>query len=532
MDAIVNGRIHTLADGALEYESSPAWGLLIDGQRIERVLWEPERVRGATEVIDLRGRTAVPGLIDAHVHMTPTGLAHFSIDLLDATSIAEVQAILHREAALRDEGVLFAQGIDETWLEEERLPTRHELDAVEVGRPVFLGHRTGHAFCANTAGLDLLALKPDTPGYGMVAGEPTGILSDRANTLASGRVRALYHGEVGYAVVFEAAAQEAIAAGLTTVHALEGHDEHEDPAVRALLDIQTDLPLSVVVYYQTPQAEAAAALGLPRIGGCMACWVDGDFGPRTAALLDPYTDAPAVTGTLYFSDEELLEFFSAAHARGLQIAVHCVGDGAVEQALRTYEQVLAEQPRPARPLASAADHQARLRADHRHRIEHAELITTDQLRRVREAGIHLSIQPAFNHLWPHDGGYPSLIGSDRAQRVDPIRSILEAGVPTAGGSDSTVTPLRPLLGIHSAVNHSNPRERISASDALRMFTLAGARIAFEEDEKGSLEPGKRADITILDADPLAVPPDEIKDVPVVMTVVGGQVVYTMPGLTL
>ncbi len=213
---------------------------------------------------------------------------------------------------------------------------------------------------------------------------------------------------------------------------------------------------------------------------------------------------------LYFDDGELLDFFKGAHEAGLQICVHCVGDGAVEQALTAFELVLRDRPRP----------------DHRHRIEHAELITASQIERAGKLGLAFSIQPAFNHFWRHDQFYPPVIGEKRAARVDPIRSLVDAGLLVGAGSDSTVTPLRPLLGVHSAVNHSNPAERVDVLTALRLFTLNNARLGFEEREKGSLTPGKLADLVVLGADPLEVDPGEIKDIPIELTVVGGRVVYS------
>src|SRR5690606_546874 len=202
-------------------------------------------------------------------------------------------------------------------------------------------------------------------------------------------------------------------------------------------------------------------------------------------------------------------YVEQAHAAGMQVALHTVGSAAIEQLLQAYENALANYPR----------------RDHRHRIEHFELPAPGQAERARQLGVLLALQPACNYFWPHDGEYPQLVGEERAGRVDPIRSVLDAGVEVAFGSDSPVTPMQPVLWMHAAVNHSNPRERIDAATALKLCSAAGARFAFEEADKGTLEAGKLADITILDRDPLQVPASEIKDVHVLKTIVGGRVVY-------
>jgi predicted amidohydrolase YtcJ len=247
-------------------------------------------------------------------------------------------------------------------------------------------------------------------------------------------------------------------------------------------------------------------LGLPRIGGCIL--LDGDVGPRTAALSEPYADDPNCYGTLYYEDEVVNEFALAAHKEGLQIAFHAVGDAAVEQALNAYGAALTQHPRD----------------DHRHRIEHCEVIREEQIQRAQRLGIALAIQPPFNHFWPHQGSFLSL-GEERAWKLDPVRSLLRPDLLIAGGSDSTVTPLGPLIGVHAAVNHSNPAERIAVYDAMKLYTINAARIAFQEDDRGSLEVSKLGDLVVLAENPFEVDQRTIKDIKVEKTVIGGDIVY-------
>ena len=492
--------------------------LLIQDDRIAavgRAADLEQEIVAARQVVDLAGRTVLPGFIDAHVHVIGTGLAHFAVDLTGARTLSQALEKLRGAVEQGEPGQwVVAQGLAAGLLEggERRLPTREELDALSADRPIFVGERTGHACAANGLGLLQLSIPEDVAGQERDGrGQPLGILTAEANTLASARIDEAFAAQVGYPRIVLAACEEALAAGLTTLHALDGTSPTGDPGVLALMDHGEHGAPRLLVYYQTREVEAAVELGLPRLGGCGACWVDGAFTPHTACLLEPYHDRPGERGSLYFSDEQLQGFFRSAHRAGLQISVHCVGDGAVEQALGAYAAVLAEMPR----------------ADHRHRIEHAELITDDQLARARRLGIAVCIQPSFNHYWRHDRFYPPLLGAERAERVDPVRSLVQAGLLVGAGSDSTVTPMRPLLGVHSAVSHSNPAERVPTLEALRMFTLGSAALAFEEPDKGSLVPGKLADLVVLGANPLLVDPAELKDIPVEMTLVGGQILRSV-----
>jgi predicted amidohydrolase YtcJ len=180
----------------------------------------------------------------------------------------------------------------------------------------------------------------------------------------------------------------------------------------------------------------------------------------------------------------------------------------VEQALNAYEAALAAHPRD----------------DHRHRIEHCEVIREDQIQRAQRLEVALAIQPPFNHFWPHPE-YVATLGEERAWTVDPVRRLMRPGLLVAGGSDSTVTPLGPMTGVHAAVNHSNPAERVSVQAGLELYTINAARIAFEEHDKGSLEVGKLGDFVVLEEDPFEVEPGLIKDIAIEMTLVGGEIVY-------
>jgi hypothetical protein len=458
---------------------------------------------GGVPRLDLAGQTVLPGFIDSHAHFTWTGLKEAALNFWPAEGIDQVQDLLRQAAAETPPGqLLFGMGLNQYRFPGRQLPTAADLDAVAPEHPVFLVGVTGHYALANTRCLRELALPPDTPGL-----DAGGLLRDRANTLAERATRVRFAREKGLAELHRAAAQRAVSVGLTTVHALEGEDQPADPTVQALLAIAPELPVRLVVWYQTMDVAAVQAMGLPRIGGCIL--LDGDFGPHTAALLEPYADQPETWGTLYHTQDEIDSFVAEAHQAGLQIAMHAVGDRAAAQAITAYERALARWPR----------------ADHRHRIEHFEVYDEDLARRARELGVHLAIQPPFNvYFGGHTRLHP-ILGEERSLRSDPVRSLVEAGIAVGGGSDSTVTPLKPLYGVHCAVNHSNAAERLDVERALRLYTLDNAAMAFEEGDKGSIEVGKLADLVVLGADPVAVDPGEIEGIPVRLTVVGGEVVY-------
>lgn len=455
-------------------------------------------------VLDLSGKTVLPGFIDSHLHFTWTGLHGTALDFRSVETIEETRATLAqaRDDAAPDQLIL-GMGLNHYSFPERQLPTAADLDAVAPGHPVFIIGVTGHYSLANSRCLGELDLPPDTPGL-----DPDGLLRDRANTVAEHKMRARFAEEQGLERLHRAAAQEAVSAGLTTVHALDGSERANDHTVQALLDIEPDLPVQLVVWYQTTEVAAVQALELDRIGGCIL--LDGDFGPHTAALLEPYVDEPNNRGTLYYSQEEVDAFVEEAHRAGLQIALHAVGDRAAKQALDAYEKALDRWPR----------------SDHRHRIEHFEIYNQALVDRVRELGIHLAIQPPFNVYFGGHTRLNPLLGEERALRSDPVRSLIDAAIPVGGGSDSTVTPMRPLFGVHSAVNHSNPAERIGVERALQLYTLDNAVLAFEEERKGSIELGKQGDLVVLGQDPTKVDAEDIAEIPVEMTIVAGEIVFS------
>jgi hypothetical protein len=286
--------------------------------------------------------------------------------------------------------------------------------------------------------------------------------------------------------------------------------------VEVLLTQRALLPIDVVTYIAVTDIPLIMDLGLQMIGGDLS--LDGSIGARTAYLSEAYADGDG-NGVRYRDDDALAEFLQSAHLAGLQVAMHAIGDGAIDQALGTWERVY-------HSLDSRERRHFRAR---RHRIEHFEIPAEGHVERAANLGMAISVQPSFDAMWGHPGGmYERRLGSDRAARMNPFRTLLERGMEVGAGSDSPVTALDPMAGIRAFETHHDPEQRLSRGDAIRLFTSGSARLAHLEGKKGRLEPGMQADFCAYDVDPTEVDPTEPpprEDPRPVLTVSLGREVY-------
>ena len=449
-------------------------------------------------IVDLNGATVVPGFIDTHVHGGVTGLGMLACDL---TGTATVSDVLDRVAGAANgqpaDGLLVASGFDPGAVAERRFPTALELDAAAGNRAVYLMGQTGHESAVNAAAAKRIVTDSKPIEAGTLTGED--------NTKAFVQLWEQFGRQVGVREALVTVMGAAAEGGITTVHSMDPLYVTELLATHA-----GEWPINVVPYAETFDVKAVMDLGLRQVGGCGTVALDGDVDPHTAALLAPYSDDPSTSGVLYHHDDVVRSFVTAAEASQIQVALHCVGSGAIEQLLDAYEAVFAGFPD----------------RDRRHRVEHFEIPEPGQAERAARLAVAVAVQPAFNYFWPSDTGYPVAVGVARAERVDPIRTLIEAGVRTSFGSDSPVTPLRPLLGMHAAVNHSNPTERVDAATALRAFTSDAAWFSFDEDRRGSIKQGYDADLTVLGANPLSAAASEIADIAIHATIVRGRVEFS------
>jgi predicted amidohydrolase YtcJ len=475
-------RVHTLG-----HPRTGEW-LVVDDRHVQRVgTGDPPE---ADRLVELPGATILPGLIDSHVHLTSTGLSLRS-DETAAVRSAEALLALAAERSTRGTDPVVLQGFDETRWERPRTPTLSEMDAALDG-PLAILRADGHVSLMNSAairaaeveGLEGLEIGPD--------GAPTGRVTREANR-AVHRWLAATRTEHAIEELQLEAAGLAAARGVTALHEMSMPMEDGERDLEVLLRHRGKLPVDVVPIVATMDVPRAIELGLSAIGGDLA--TDGSVGARTSALSAPYRDRDD-GGVSYYGDDELAGFFHDAHGAGLQVGVHAIGDRAIEQVLSAWERIYAG-------LDSRERRHFRAR---RHRVEHFEMPTDHHVERAAMLGLAVSVQPAFDLLWGHDGGlYEVGLGPERAARMNPFRTMLQRGIVLGAGSDAPVTPLDPWLAIAAMERHHAPAERLSRVEAIRVHTVGSARLAHQEEKKGSLEPGMHADFCAYDADPFDVP---------------------------
>jgi len=465
-------------------------------------------ITDSTIAIDLKGMALLPGFIDSHVHFTQTGLDEMNMNASDFSTMDEFFKGLEQFAKdMEIDRWVIAVGFDEGKISDGRLPTRKDLDRLSISNPVFISRVDAHSCAVNSKALELLSIDERSEGYDKDEnGEAQGTFRAKANGLARVKL-ADFITDDERRTALHLAAKQALNRGVTTIHALEGGSLFSDKDIAVIKEEKDKLPVNIEIFHQTMDVDKVKEEGFNRIGGCVI--IDGSIGSFTAAFEEPYVDPPDSRGCLYYTDEQVDMFVARAHGEGMQISTHCIGDRAIEQMLKAYEKCIS----------------GKERRDHRHRIEHFSIPTDGQINRAAQLGLVISTQPVFN-LYDKDSMYEKRLGKERASRALPLNTMIEKGILVAGGSDSPVTPINPLLGMHAAVNHSNKRERISIKEAIKLFTINGAKAVFQEDKRGSLEAGKKADIVMLNKNPLKTDKRLIKDIEVLMTIVNGRIQYS------
>lgn len=485
----------------------------------------------ATQIVDLGGRTVLPGLIDAHGHVI--GLGRYGLGLMDlsgATSFDGVVGAVSRQAREAEAGewVLGGRWDHESWA-SKALPTHGDLSEATPHNPVWLRRVDGHAGLANDAAMKAAGVTRETPdplGGAILKdakGEPTGVFIDGAMSLID-RV-APDSAQTTDALILKAQ-EMCLAAGLTGVHE-PGVSPAEIEVYRAL-DAAGKLKLRVYVMVSGPYALRYFSEHAPEIGERVTvraakCYMDGAMGSRGSWLLEAYADRPlADDGTPYTGlavSQPRVIFDIAKHAleHGYQLCTHGIGDRGNREILDIYATVLAIQNLQ----------------DQRFRIEHAQLLSPADIPRFAQLGVIASMQPT--HCTSDMRWVEARVGPERAKGAYAWRSLLDSGARLAGGSDFPVESHNPFLGFYAAVTRQNaegepaggwqPQERLTREEALRLFTIDAAYAAFEEDVKGSLEVGKFADFIVIDRDVMTCPEKEILGTRVLRTVVDGEVVF-------
>jgi predicted amidohydrolase YtcJ len=460
-----------------------------------------------TRRIDLDGRVLLPGFIDAHTHVALLGRRLRNADLSAATDReAALDALDARASEVPAGDPVVGFGYDESaWGDGEGYLDRTDLDAVDADGPVVAVREDLHV--AGLDGTALAAFGDSLPESGVrrADGDPTGVVVEDAVDAVLDAVD-----DGGVEERLRAAQAHAVERGVTGVHDVVGGGRV--PAAYRAMDRDGDLLVRVRLNYLAEHLDALVEAGLRtndgtgmvRVGALKA-FADGSIGARTAKLSTPYADAPGETGAWRVDPAALAELVARAEDAGFQVAVHAIGDAAVDAAVEC--------------LADADP-------GRRHRIEHLELADDDAIERVAGAGIVASVQPNF-HRWAGESGlYAERLG-ERRTATNRLGRLDAAGARLAFGSDCM--PLSPLVGVDHAVNAPTPDQRLGVTEALRAYTAGGAYAGFDEDRLGTVEPGKRADLVVLDRSPWDA--DDIADVDVALTVVDGRVVYDGRGDT-
>ncbi|MCA0986971.1 amidohydrolase [Guptibacillus algicola] len=479
-----------------------------------------------TEIIDLKGRSLLPGFIDAHAHLELYGTNQLGVNCKDVTGIENLLGKLKAAADRTPEGE-WVRGWGYNQNELGRHLTKWDLDKVSTEHPIIVIRTCGHISCVNSLALEMAGITNDTPNpaggkFVREGNELNGLLLESAHM--SMFLKAMYTEEEiqeGLAIASEAFLKN----GITSVHDAGGYGTDH---IRALQIGVNSGAIKQRVYALYGSLHESASMVQKGIGsglltglgddrfkiGPAKVFIDGSSSGPTAKTREPYTSKPEDSGILYLDQEELNQSLLGAHEQGWQITAHAIGDEAVEMMSKTIEVAL----------------DVSYREDHRHRIEHAAITPADLTKRIKESRIVPIPNPAFLHEF--GDGYVRDYG-ERTDVMFPLKDFGDQDIPFAFGSDSPITDVNPFVGIHAAVNRRSKngnlvgeRQRISVEEAIRAYTQSGAYASFEEDIKGSIEEGKLADLVVVNESVLHCHQERLKELRVDMTVIDGKVVFT------
>ncbi|WP_332678539.1 amidohydrolase [Brevundimonas sp.] len=525
---IKGGPIYTGVDAAPTAEA-----VLVRDGRIAWVGALSDQPAVPTEVptIDLKGAALFPGFTDGHAHLDGIGWRELTLNLEGSASVADAMARLTAWAAAHPEGPIVGRGWIETRWPEARFLTAADLDAAAPGRVVLLGRADGHAVVASTPALAAAGIVASTvaPSGGEILkgpdGKPTGLLVDAAEQLVAGLMPQADPAALREA--YRAGFRVEAAYGWTGVHFMSAPWKD----IPLLEDMAADGEAPLRIYNSvTPDGAAELIAGGPRnvadgriITRAIKYYADGALGSRGAALFEPYADRPDTTGLMQITEQEIVPLYQAALRGGIQVATHAIGDRGNASVAEWYQQALAGVAPGERPDG----------ADVRWRIEHAQILRPADYHWFRDLPIIASMQPshAIGDLY----FAPARLGDARLDGAYAWRSLVDLGVIVVGGSDAPVERGAPLIEFYAAVARADleghqgpdwrPNEAVDRATALKMFTLWPAYASFREAELGTIEVGKRADLTAFDVDLMTAPVADIPKGKATLTVVDGVVVY-------
>ncbi len=526
---LANGNIYTVHD-----KQPKAEAIAVKGDRIVFVgSNEDAKKFHAAKVIDLRGRTLVPGLTDSHCHIFGIGEREMRLNLEGTNTLGDFLNKVKARVAQTSTGKwITGRGWIETFWKPSKFPTRQDLDKIAPDNPVFFTRADGHASVANSAALRIAKIDRNTPDPfgGQIlksSGEPNGMLLDNAQELVSRNIPK----------PTEAEREEALLRGINREIGLgwcEIQNAGSDSEDIDLLRKDFEAGKIKIRFINAVYGPGKDAQNFLREGATINAFdhhftqrtikviFDGALGSRGAALLKPYSDAPDTSGYLTEKPEELKPMFEEALRSGIQVETHAIGDRANRLILDLYEQAFKAVPPNARKIREP-----------RWRVEHAQIVDPVDIPRFAKLGVIPSMQPS--HAISDLFFALSRLGIDRLAAAYAWQSFLKSGSIICGGSDAPVERGEPMIEFYAAVARKSirgesaegwhPEQAVSREQALKMFTIWPAYGVFEENDKGSIEVGKLADFTVLSQDILKIPEPEILKSRCVMTMIGGEVVF-------
>jgi predicted amidohydrolase YtcJ len=498
-----------------------------------------------TKTVDLAGKTVVPGLTDSHCHIFGIGERELTLNLEGTNTLEDFLAKVKERVAKSEPGKwITGRGWIETFWKPPQFPTRADLDKIAPDNPVFLTRADGHAAVANSAALRIAKIEKDTPNpFGgeilrdKQTGEATGMLLDHAQELVRKNIPPATEAERREAFVI--GVKRELSLGWCEIQNAGSNLDDLPPMRQALEAGQCKLRLYNAAYAPGPAGAALLKDG-PVLNHydhhftqrTIKVMFDGALGSRGAALLEPYADATETSGYLTQKESELQPIFEEALRKGIQIETHAIGDRANRLILDLYEKAMKAVPPDQRKVREP-----------RWRVEHAQILTAQDIPRFSKLGVIASMQPS--HAISDLFFAPNRLGKERLAGAYAWQTLLKSGALICGGSDAPVERGEPMIEFYAAIARKSikgesaeamsaealakagwhPEQAVTREQALKMFTMSPAYAAFEENDKGSIEPGKLADLTVLSADIMKIPEPEILKTTCAMTVIGGEIVY-------
>ena len=529
---LTNGKIYSMEGKTYE-------AVAISGDRIVKLGTDAEiKAMGSmsTLKIDLKGKSVFPGFNDSHLHLQIRGANRNSVDLQDAKSIKDIIEKTRRfmiRAEKKPGEWISGWGWDQSDFGDDCFPTKDDLDKVSTENPIVIIRTCHHIGVMNSMAIKIVGAANETAVSGGTFdkdrnGNLNGVFREGAMSWVFERIPKPNLAQIKNDLY--TGIEEALRYGITSLQTSDLHDGilfddmfeafsslKKEKRLKARINEQLYLPDKEKLMdflgrgYQPSEGDSLFKLGPVKLV------LDGSLGARTAALADDYSDNEGNKGNLFYEQEELDELVRMVHDRNLQLSLHAIGDAAIKSGIDAIEKAVLLNPR-----------------EHRHRINHVQITTPELIGRMAKLGIIADIQPVFVSSDWHIA--ESRIGAARAKTSYVWKSMLEAGITLAGGSDAPVESLNPMLGIYAAVTRKGwdgepedgwmPEQKLSVQEAMELFTKNPAYASFEENEKGTLSEGNLADMTILSEDPFEVELDNIKDIEVLTTILGGEIVYS------